>query len=184
LGLTLLGSTAPGLETNFNWWISNVNSAYDWGPQLVANYHGPFPGGGDGTPGGDKAKYFVMSNGEHDYGQMWCNLTYWENNGWRPRSPQAADLADGYDTRFLISFGPFDLQAGQVETLTVAYIGGSEFHTDPANFITYLQNHTHDSSSIAQYYANLGFGQFLEMADSAISFFEHNYTNIPPFRET
>jgi hypothetical protein len=69
LGLTLLGSTAPGLETNFNWWISNVNSAYDWGPQLVANYQGPFPGGGDGTPGGDKAKYFVMSNGEHDYGQ-------------------------------------------------------------------------------------------------------------------
>jgi hypothetical protein len=37
LGLILLGSTAPGLETNFNWWISNVNSAYDWGPQLVAN---------------------------------------------------------------------------------------------------------------------------------------------------
>ena len=180
LGLTLLGSTAPGLETNFNWWISNVNSSYDWGPQLVTNYQGPFPGGGDGTPGGDKAKYFVMSNGEHDYGQMWCNLTYWENNGWRPRSPQAADLADGYDTRFLISFGPFDLQTGQVETLTVAYIGGSEFHTDPANFATYLQNHTHDSASIAQYYANLGFGQFIEMADSAISFYEHDYTNIPP----
>ncbi|UCC79819.1 MAG: T9SS type A sorting domain-containing protein [Candidatus Zixiibacteriota bacterium] len=180
LGLALLGSTAPGLETNFNWWISNVNSAYDWGPQLQANYQGPFPGGGNGTPGGDKAKYFVMSNGEHDYGQMWCNLTCWENNGWRPRSPQAADLADGYDTRFLISFGPFDLQTGQVETLTVAYIGGSDFHTDPLNFLMNLYNQTFDSSSIAQYHANLGFAHFLEMADSAISFFEHNYINIPP----
>jgi len=179
LGLTLLGSSAPGLETNFNWWISNVNVAYDWGPQLVANYPGPFPGGGNGTPGGDKAKYFVMSNGEHDYGQMWCNLTTWENNGWIPRSPQAADLADGYDTRFLISFGPFDLQSGQIETLTVAYIGGKEFHTDPNNFVLHLLGHTADSSSIAQYYANLGFGQFLQMADSAISFYEHNYANVP-----
>jgi hypothetical protein len=180
LGLTLLGSTAPGLETNFNWWISNVVSSYDWGPQLQANYHGPFPGGGEGTPGGDKAKYFVMSNGEHDYGQMWCNLHYWENNGWRPRSPQAADLADGYDTRFLISFGPFDLQSGQVETLTVAYIGGADFHTEALNFVQNLYGHTGDSSSIAQYYANLGFADFIEAADSAISFFEHDYTNIPP----
>ncbi len=180
LGMTLLGSTAPGLETNFNWWISNVNSVYDWGPQLQVNYTGPFPGGGNGTPGGDKAKYKVMSNGEHDYGQMWCDLDTWQNNGWIPRSPQAADLADGYDTRFLISFGPFDLPEGEVETLTVAYMGGSDFHTDPLNFATYLEDHTFDSTSIAQYYANLGFAQFNEMADSAISYYEHGYANIPP----
>jgi hypothetical protein len=179
-GLILLNSTAPGLETNFNWWISNINSFYDWGPQLVANYQGPFPGGGDGTPGGDKAKYSVMSNGEHDYGQIWCDLSYWENNGWITGSPQSADLAEGYDTRFLISFGPFDLPAGEIETLTVALIGGSEFHTDPANFQTYLQGHTSDSNSIAQYYANLGFNQFLEMSDSAISFYQQGYANIPP----
>jgi len=75
---------APGdVEFGFNWWISNMNSSYDWGPQLQVNYQGPFPGGGDGTPGGDKAKYRVMSNHEFDYDQIWCNLTRWEDEGWR-----------------------------------------------------------------------------------------------------
>jgi hypothetical protein len=127
------------IETNFNWWISNINSNFDWGPQLIENYNGPFPGGGKGTPGGDKAKYRVMSNGERDYGQMWCDLTVWENNGWIPRSPQSLNLADGYDTRYLISFGPFDLPAGEAETLTVAVIGVNRFHTDPLNYVNYLE---------------------------------------------
>ncbi|UCC79821.1 MAG: T9SS type A sorting domain-containing protein [Candidatus Zixiibacteriota bacterium] len=180
MGLTLLGSSTPGLETNFNWWISNINSNFDWGPQLIVNYNGPFPGGGRGTPGGDKAKYRVMSNGEHDYGQMWCDLTVWENNGWIPRSPQSPNLADGYDTRFLISFGPFDLPAGEVETLSVAVIGGSRFHTDPLNYATYLEDRTFDSSSIALYYANLGFNRFVDMVDSVIGFYQLGYINIPP----
>ncbi|UCE67342.1 MAG: T9SS type A sorting domain-containing protein [Candidatus Zixiibacteriota bacterium] len=180
IGLTLLGSSISGLRTNFNWWISNINSNFDWGPQLIENYNGPFPGGGKGTPGGDKAKYRVMSNGEHDYGQMWCDLTVWENNGWIPGSPQSSNLADGYDTRFLISFGPFDLPAGEVETLSVAVIGGSQFHTDPLNYATYLEDRTFDSSSIAIYYANLGFNRLIHTADSIIGFYQLGYINIPP----
>jgi hypothetical protein len=180
LGLTLLGSSTPGLQTNFNWWISNINSNFDWGPQLIENYTGPFPGNGRGTPGGDKAKYRVMSNGEHDYGQIWCDLPVWENNGWIPRSPQSQNLADGYDAKYLISFGPFDLPAGEAETLTVAVIGGSRFHTDPLNYVNYLEGHTYDSSSIAIYRANLGIDRLVDMADSVLGFYQLGYITIPP----
>jgi hypothetical protein len=180
LGLTLISSTAPGLETNFNWWVSNVNSNFDWGPQRIENYTGPFPCGGKGTPCGDKAKYKVMSNGEHDYGQIWCDLLTWENNGWIPRNPITPTIADGYDAKYLISFGPFDLPAGQVETLTVALIGGRDFHIDPLNFDAYLENRTFDSSSIAIYYDNLGIDRLVETADSVASHYQLGYINIPP----
>jgi len=153
---------APGdVEFGFNWWISNVNSTYDWGPQLQVNYQGPFPGGGDGTPGGDKAKYRVMSNHEFDYDQIWCNLTRWENEGWRARSPQAAELADGYDTRYLFSFGEFEtILPGEELKLTAGYICGEDLHVDPMNFSTYLDGHEGDENSISIYYNNLNFTDF------------------------
>jgi hypothetical protein len=179
LGLTLVGSSTSALQTSFNWWVSNINSVYDWGPRRVENYNGPFPCGGNGTPCGDIVKYEMMSNEEKDYGSIWCNLTTWENNGWIPRPIHSTNLAEGYEMKYLLSFGPFDLPAGEVETLTVAVIGGNLFHTDPNNYVDYLFGHTTDSSSIAQYYDNLGFGQFVEVVDSVVSFYQHNYVNIP-----
>jgi len=179
IGLTLVGSTTPDLEASFNWWVNNINSVYDWGPRRLENYNGPFPCGGNGTPCGDKVKYEMMSNDEKDYGTIWCDLACWENNGWIPRPIHSTNMADGYETKYLISFGPFDLAAGAVETLTVAVLGRNQFHIDPDNYSNYLFGHTSDSSSIAQYYGNLGFGQFLELADSVVSFYQHDYINIP-----
>ncbi|MEE8418447.1 MAG: hypothetical protein V3S06_07270, partial [candidate division Zixibacteria bacterium] len=179
MGMILIDASEPGVQTNFNWWISNTNPELDWGPQLLENFNGPFPSGGYGTPGPDRTKYFVMSNGEHDYGQIWAALDH-TDEGWIPGPPQADDLANGYDTRFLISFGPLDIPAGAAETLTVAYFGGQNLHVDPDNYAQNLRDNTDDSLSIAQYYANLDFSDFLEMADSAISFYEHGFENIPP----
>ncbi len=179
MGMILIDASEPGVQTNFNWWISNTNAELDWGPQLLENFNGPFPPGGYGTPGPDWTKYFVMSNGEHDYGQIWANLDH-TDEGWIPGPPQAADLANGYDTRYLISFGPLDIPAGAAETLTVAYFGGENLHVDPNNYAQNLRNNTDDSLSIAQYYANLDFSDFLEMADSAIIFYESGFINIPP----
>lgn len=153
---------APGdVEFGFNWWISNINAAYDWGPQLQVNYEGPFPGGGDGTPGGDKAKYKVMSNHEFDYDQIWCNLTRWESEGWRARSPQAADLANGYDTRYLFSFGEFEsIPPGDVLKLTTGYICGEDLHVDPTNYTMNLANTTNNETLVRQFYENLDFTDF------------------------
>ena len=181
MGMVLIDASQPDLQTNFNWWISNTNSELDWGPQWQSNYDiwGDFPGGGRGTPGGDKAKYQVMSNGEHDYDQIWAALDH-TDEGWISGSPRGDDLANGIDTRFLISFGPLDIPAGAVETLTVAYIGGNNLHVDPDNYEQYLRYNTDDSLSIVQYYDNLDFSDFLARADSAVSFYENGFTNVPP----
>jgi hypothetical protein len=161
-GVRVVRTPSAELEYGFNWWISNVNSELDWGPQLQVNFNrwGIFPGGGRGTPGGDKAKYQVMSNGEFDYDQIWCALD-WTDEGWIPGSSQADDLANGYDTRYLFSFGPFaEINPGDTLKLTTAYICGENLHVDPSNYSSHLQNNTGDEGQIAQFYDNLDFRDF------------------------
>ena len=179
MGLMLLGSSVPDIQTNYNWWVSNVNSVDDWGPQLEANYNGLYPGGGRGTPGGDRAKYRVMSNGEHDYDQAYSALD-WTGSGWIPNDcSQPSAVADGNEAMFLLSYGPFELAAGQVETLTFAYFAGHDFHTDPDNYENNLHGRTDDSVSIARYYADLNFSDFLAKADSAIHYYDVGIDKIP-----
>ncbi len=180
LGLMLLGTSQGTPQTNFNWWISNTSSEIDWGPQLISNFDrwGVFPGGGRGTPGGDKAKYQVMSNGEHDYDQAYAAIDY-SGSGWIEPCANATSIADGIDTQYLISFGPFQFSPNSVETLTVAYIGGQHLHVDPQNFAQNLQDHTGDTISIRQYYNNLNFSNLYASADSAINFYNRGYANIP-----
>jgi hypothetical protein len=168
MGMELL-YPLEGTQTNFNWWISNVNAPLDWGPRLIENGTDPFPGGGLGTPGGDKAKYKVMSNGEHDYDQAWCAIPH---NGWIDPVINAADLANGYDTRFLISFGPMQIPAGGTQTVSLAYVGGANLHTDPLNYISHLRNHETDSASIALYYQGLDFSDLIAKADTAYSMYQ------------
>jgi len=149
---------AESLSYSFNWWISNIDATKDWGPRKSSFGNAPFPGGGIGTPGGDKAKYKVMSNGEFDYDQIWCALPH---EGWIPGPSTAATLANGYDTRYLFSFGPFDsIPSHDTLPLTTAYICGAGFHTDPANFINNLKDHETVEENLQTYYDNLDFTDF------------------------
>ena len=163
-------TSGGAIQYGFNWWISNVTSQYDWGPQLQVNYDKwrIFPGGGKGTPGGDRAKYQVMSNDEFDYDQIYCALDH-VPEGWIPNTTQTpSDLADGFDTRYLYSFGEFEeIQPHTVLPLTVAYVCGDKLHKDPANFSNNLENHTGDSTSILTYYQNLDFRDFATNAQWA-----------------
>ncbi len=169
-GVRVVRTPSDSLEYGFNWWISNTNATYDWGPQRQANFDrwGIFPGGGRGTPGGDRAKYQVMSNSEFDYDQIWCNLNGWQNNGWIQKSSEADDLANGYDTRYLFSFGPFPtINIGETLKLTTGYICGENLHNDPSNYTRNLQNSTGDSSSVSRFYDNLDFLDFATNAQWA-----------------
>jgi len=162
-GVRVVRTPSDSLEYAFNWWISNITSSYDWGPQWQSNFDiwGIFPGGGMGTPGGDKAKYQVMSNREFDYDQIWCDLARWTSEDWIPRSPQSPDLANGYDTRYLFSFGPFDvIPAGDTLKLTTAYICGENLHIDPSNYAQNLRSGTSNENSVQAYYNNLDFTDF------------------------
>lgn len=175
-GCRVVRAPTDRLEYGFNWWISNMTSTYDWGPMTSHNDSilnrlfpsGVFPGGGKGTPGGDRAKYFVMSNGEFDYDQIYCNLD-WRPQGWVANTAQdPADLANGYDTRYLYSFGPFDsIAAGATLPLTVGYICGANLHKDPMNYQLNLRSRTTDRNAINAYYGNLNFNDFATNAQWA-----------------
>jgi hypothetical protein len=153
----------------FNWWISNINSALDWGPQWLENYRGPFPGGGRGTPGGDAARYRILSNGEFDYDQVRAALNYGAGGTFRHQgrewidplpSANAKDLANGYDTRYTYSFGPFEvLNPGDSLKLTIGYIAGEYLHVDPADFDVFNGNEA-DTNAINEFVRRLDFSDF------------------------
>jgi hypothetical protein len=133
--------TAPGENStfSFNWWATNSIAARDWGP----NKHDTkvvYRRGNLGTPLGDVCRYQVMANGEVDYDQIESALNH-QVDGWLPPSTYPKlpeDLADGFDTRYLLSFGPFDvLQDSSVE-MTYAFVAGEDFHVDARNFRRYF----------------------------------------------
>ena len=127
---------APGnLKFSFNWWVSNANANQDWGPNK-RDSKVIFTAGNLGTPSGDIAKYAIMANGEFDYPQ-WESAIDHRADGWLPpvsNAGLAIDLANGFDTRYLLSFGPFDLPPDSALPLTIALISGADFHTDPRNY--------------------------------------------------
>jgi hypothetical protein len=125
----------PDLKFSFNWWISNGTASQDWGPNKV-NTKVQYISGNQGTPEGDVNKYLTLSNGEFDFPQVEAAISH-EVDGWRgPLLPisRAIDIADGFDTRYLLSFGPFDVQVGDTLPLTIAIVAGSDFHVEPRNF--------------------------------------------------
>ena len=161
-GTRVVRAPNPRLNTTFNWWISNGNPNLDFGPSWIEDGSGGWTQT-FGTPMGDERKYFVMSNREFDYDQVnvddpgWIAdnpqvLNYYnpatqqfvqESYDWKIESLEnAADLADGYDTRYLISWGPlgvfdhtdeagndiFRLNPGESFHMTMAYVCGENFH--------------------------------------------------------
>jgi len=144
-----------GIErVSFNWWVSNGDVSLDYGPAWEAYAEHDSLGMGwtrdYGTPMGDLHKYQIMSNGEHDFDQLYVDDPNWIRDHpqmlndsipkpWTiPDAANAADLADGYDTRYLLSFGPLgnrvgdhtELLPGESFNLWMAYVGGLNLH-DP-----------------------------------------------------
>ena len=166
-GVRVVRAPNPKLQTSFNWWISNGEAELDFGPaweddNAPAHWTDTY-----GTPMGDTRKYFVLSNREFDYDQVYVNKPEWiETNPheirdrWRPdvvlethnwKIPGVTDdtdpgviddLANGYDTRYMLSWGPlgiFDhldqagnriyrLNPGEKFSMTIAYVAGAAFH--------------------------------------------------------
>ncbi len=149
IGAKILDVSRADVEFSYNWWISSIAGIpYDWGPWKADNQgiwaqqncyavgDSFFPHHALGTPGGDCSKYFIMSNGEIDYDQAYSCTWPSEHpeEGWLGSSEVCDDFADGKDTRFLLSFGPFDpLSPGDSIHFAVAYVMGESFHIDPDN---------------------------------------------------
>jgi hypothetical protein len=127
-GTRVVRTPSDSLKYSFNWWISNGEAALDWGPRRADSTFRDF-GGFLGTPEGDKNKYYIMRTEEFDYDQLFCALDH-TSEGWfpPPSGSQARNFADGFDTRYLLSFGPFDIQPGEVLPISFAYVAGADFH--------------------------------------------------------
>ena len=130
-GMRVIRTPSDSLDYAFNWWISNGAAPMDFGPRKAGTLDDPFRdfGGFLGTPEGDKNKYYIMRHAEFDYDQLFSAVDH-TAEGWLPRGPQAYDFADGFDTRYLLSCGPFDIDPGEVLPMSFAYIGGENLHTD------------------------------------------------------
>ncbi|MBM3325821.1 MAG: hypothetical protein FJY65_02400 [Calditrichaeota bacterium] len=167
-GTRVLRAPNPKLKTCFNWWVSHGQAELDFGPAWEDD---GAPGAWTkdfGTPMGDTRKYFVLKNREFDYDQLFVNQPEWiranpqkfydrwnpgvvlEQHAWKipgetDNTPQNLlnDIANGYDTRYLISWGPlgiFDhieeqtgeriyrLNPGEKFSMTIAYVAGDNFH--------------------------------------------------------
>jgi len=160
----LLGSFSV-TDTNFNWWISNGNAALDFGPRLAGTEEDPFrPFNGHlGTPTGDRNKYYVLSHPEFDYDQVRTFQSH-TDDGWLPPPPpgMAIDFADGYDTKFLMSFGPFSLLPDSSARIIFTTFTGEAVHQIPDN----MTNIPDDPDA---YLANLNFTSVLSNAAIADS---------------
>lgn len=139
-------------RVSFNWWVPNGDVSLDYGPSWEAYADRDSMGMGwtrfYGSPMGDDRKYQLMSNGEHDFDQVYTANTQWimdhpqDGHAWSlsDPSPNAYDIANGYDARYLMSFGPLgtpigdhrELRPGESFDLWMAYVGGLYFH-DPDN---------------------------------------------------
>ncbi|HWR83075.1 MAG TPA: hypothetical protein VN285_07220 [Candidatus Deferrimicrobium sp.] len=160
--MRIVRTPATFLDVSFNWWISNSSPGLDFGPREK-----PFKGrwkeadrdfrtGGRGTPEGDVNKYYLLRNREFDFDQFRTASISSMDTLWQPcvgsSVPQdlCNTIANGYDTRYLLSFGPFDIDPGQRLPLSFAYVGGEGVHTK------FLNDRNLPDNPDA-YYANLSF---------------------------
>ncbi len=137
-GTAVLRTPNPDLKYSFNWWVASGTPANDWGPRMAGTEERPFRdfGTGMGSPNGDRNKYYMMSSNEFDYDQLESAISH-AAEGWLGPPPNAQLLAKGFDARYLLSFGPFDLQPGDTLPITMAYVAGSDFHRSGRDYELY-----------------------------------------------
>lgn len=137
VGARVVRTPSDSLEYSYNWWIINYSDpTRDFGPRMLGRPDDPFFDFGTGrlgTPEGDVNKYYVLSHREFDYDLITTAVNH-ESEGYRPPPPNAEDYARGYDTRYLLSFGPFTIEPGQTLPISFAWVAGENLHRQPNNF--------------------------------------------------
>lgn len=160
----------PGSQNNgFNWWLSNANSCLDWGPRLKIHDR-PFGTDASGTPEGDRNKYYVLSNPEIDFNQLWSGTSAILEE-WTARPPC---IGNPYmaDTRFLLSFGGSDLAPGDSVQFGLAIVMGENLHTNPEDWGLF------SSSSPEAFYNTLDFSDLETNVTDAQQLYQHLFYGI------
>ncbi|UCD18512.1 MAG: T9SS type A sorting domain-containing protein [Candidatus Zixiibacteriota bacterium] len=172
IGLKLIETEPPAADTNFNWWCAGYSNIGDWGPQFLGIPPGQphyFQDGLLGTPLGRTDKYYFLAHDETDYDLIQAAIMD-ESTGWMPLPPQFLNFVYGLDSRFLYSFGPFDINPGDSIHIVYALVGGEQVHYDPENFINNFDPYNPDF-----FYNQLDFSDLITNAQAAQILYESNF---------
>ncbi|UCD63068.1 MAG: hypothetical protein JSW34_09950 [Candidatus Zixiibacteriota bacterium] len=138
VGVRVVRTPLDSLEYSFNWWIMNYSDpTRDFGPRQRGTEDDPFRDFGIrlGSPVGDRNRYYVLRHDEFDYDLLYTAVDHSDSGrGWLPPPEYAEDYATGYDVRYVLSFGPFNMDPGEELPLSLAWVGGENFHHDPHAF--------------------------------------------------
>jgi hypothetical protein len=180
----LLAESWPGGSLSYNWWIGNASPTNDYGPQQRSTFRN-LGTGGLGTPEGDRNKYWYLRNGDIDYDQvMTCAMS--NDPNWIPVSQNICQaFSKGFDTRFLLSFGPFALPPDSSSRFIFSTFAIDSLHTNPDNDLNLgLRGGTLNPLA---YEANLnlaGVTQMGHVADSLAQFLVDPSTQVYGLRVT
>ena len=136
LATMVVRTPSEELDYSFNWWITNYgDAAQDFGPRKAPAPGDPFRDFGArlGTPEGDRNKYYVMRHEEFDYDLLTMALNH-SAEGYLPPPKDALIFVYGYDLRYLLSFGPFNVDPGETLPISFAWVAGNDFHVNPTDF--------------------------------------------------
>ena len=160
VGTRVVRTPSNSLEYSFNWWITPYNSNLDFGPRQSGTTDDPYRdfGAYSGTPRGDRNKYYILKHKEFDYDLLYAAKDH-TFDGWQPPNPLATEYADGHDCRYLLSFGPFDIDPGQRLPVSFAWVGGENLHTSPTNFVDLF-----DPNNPDPFYSSLDFSDLANNA--------------------
>jgi hypothetical protein len=154
VGTRVVRTPSDSLAYSYNWWIINYGDpTLDFGPRMRGTEAWPFRPMADrlGTPQGDRNRYYLMRKPEFDYDLIETAKDHTEE-GFLPPPPLAGTYAQGFDCRYLLSFGPFDIEPGQSLPVSFVWVGGEDFHQAPTDFSQYFS-----PSSPEEYYDRLNF---------------------------
>ncbi|MFZ5981182.1 MAG: hypothetical protein ACOYVF_11180, partial [Candidatus Zixiibacteriota bacterium] len=160
---------------NYNWWISNASAELDFGPRQKEVPFRDFGTGGLGTPEGDRNKFYIMSHPEWDYDQIFTSSISAADPDWMyPNQTIDQDVSNGFDARFLMSIGPFNLESDSSARVIFTTFTGEDVHVDPNN----AENNLHNAYLPATYLSNLDFSDLTLVANYAGDFM-NNYILTP-----
>jgi len=175
ISIRLLDADFTINRENFNWW---VHFYYDWytvehfGPRRLGTPEDPLRPFGDTSTFGiattDEMQYYLLSHPEVDY-DAWEFAIHDSADGWLPAPPLDSDYFFGPDTRFLYSFGPFDLAPGDSLSFTIAVVLADNIHQEPTDYAAYF-----DPQNPSLWRNRLDFGPLMEQHRRVDSVYKSN----------
>ncbi len=169
IGIGLVYSDPPAVDTSFNWWN---RIAPNYGPQYLG--HPPqnphyMADSGLGNPINANDRYYLLSNGEIDYDQMYAAVMN-ADSGWLPAGTNGPAMAMGFDTRFVIGYGPYQLAPGDSVHIVLAFTAGRNIHQNPRDYRDFF-----DDQNPGAYYSKLDFGDLIDNIQAARLLYESDY---------